>query len=191
VNTHKNLARRGRMLAPMVALVLFLAQAGVAAAADQTSTTAQTLTVVATTTLTGVPATVSYGSGLSGMLSGPTYSTSVVAGSNSGTGVKLTVAFTNLTATGGSIPSTANFLQASDDPAALDCPGGAGATSGWNGGKPYPGPTGTDWILCTRPNPGSLSFPGSSLTWKLMVNLPLNQAAGSYTGTVTWKATEL
>lgn len=100
-----------RSVAAAVALCAALVLPGASLAS--TSTATETLTVQSQLTLTGVPASIAYGSGLGGTtLTGPAITANVT--SNNGTGYAFTVASNNLTnGTGSSITATARRLLAS------------------------------------------------------------------------------
>jgi len=175
-----------------LAAALVLALPGAALGAGQSATTAQTLSVATTTSLTGVPASLSYGSGLSGtMRSAPVQTASVAATTDNPAGVRLTVAFSNLTSGSDSIAATANRILLSETLPTSECVGAENTPWDGGSGKAYPGPAGSDWELCERSSAGSVAFPGTGVTWTPKISVPAGQAPGAYTGTVTWKATEL
>lgn len=177
-------------MAALVAVAM-LALPGTTLAASQSSSTAQTLTVNSTVTLTGVPASVNYGSGLGGVtLSGPANSTSIVGQTNNPTGLDLTVSFSDLARTGGggTIVATANRLTVSASTTSADC--GASSPFASATTAAYAGPAGTAWTICSRSSAGSSTFAGSGKTWTYQLDVPAAAVPGTYTGTATWSAVE-
>lgn len=175
----------------VAAVALTMALTGTTLASSQSSATAQTLAISTTLTLTGVPASVNYGTGLGGVtLAGPANAANVQVSSNNPSGVRLGLAFTDLARTGGggTIVSTANQIRISAVAVASDCTGGA--TWGTNTMRAYPGPADSEWIMCSRATAGTINFPGTGKTWQYEVLLPAAPAPGTYTGTATWTATE-
>lgn len=173
--------RRSLILA--LAAVLALASPAFGAASSPVT---ETLTVLASTTLTGVPASLTYGSSLAGatVTSGTAFT--MTASSTSPAGYNVSWAATDLTSGANTILSTArSFL--------LTTPGAGcatvGASTGYTiaPGKAYNGPAGTAQNVVNRTTAGSCAVAGVVLS----VAIPAGAIPGPYTGTTTFAVTEL
>lgn len=170
--------------AAALAVVLTIATSGAAMAAS--STINETLTVLPTTTLTGVPATVDYGSGLTGTQRDSTATYILVASTNAVHGLAVSWSATDLTGAGTIVAGNNRSLQ-------LTNAGGApcvtvGALSGYSTapGKPYGGPANTAQQFVISTGPGTCSIAGV----KFYLQIPASATAGAYTGTTTISVAE-
>lgn len=153
-------AKKGRALIVALAMTLALASPTFAL----TSTASETLTVDAQVTLTGVPASISYGSGLGGTRTGAQFT--VNATTNGAAGMTLTVAGSALTNGASTIAAT----NRSFDLAAYNCGPVNNNPSTLSGGGPH--------NVCTSGQTATVP-----ITPKITV--PPTQAPGAYTGTLT------
>lgn len=172
--------RASKLSSVLVGFALVLALPSLALGASSTAT--ETLTVQDQTTLTGVPASIAYGSGLGGTtLSGAALSIGI--STNAATGYTFTVAATNLTATSGTIQSTARLFLVS---ATCDSAGCTVPTK-WKTapGGSYSGPAGTAETVGSS-SANNTSAHTYAVTPKVAV--PSGALSGSYTGTVTFAA---
>lgn len=173
-----------RFLAPFLAVLMALSSIGVAAAANQTSTAAETLTVLSTTTLTGVPATLSYGSGASGRLAAPVMSIAVTSNNPTGVSLAIGAATTAFTSGSNTISRTARSFVATV-PGGSTCALDTGANY-WSepNGNPMPA-TGGLTICQTSTVTSALNV---DLTPR--VTVPGATPAGTYTGSLVISVTE-
>lgn len=165
-----------RTRAALVALALTLALATPSLAASVPLQSSETLTVLPNTTLTGVPATIDYGSIISGVASGPLFTP--VASSNNPTGLVLNVdsATAGFTSGANSIPRTARSFMAANGSANCNLGTGWPKTLGVTGGL----------TICSTTS--AQSNVKADITPK--VTVPLNQAPGTYTGTLIISVSE-
>lgn len=185
------LNRRPRAL--LAALALTLALAGPASAATSTQQSSETLTVQSTVSLTGLPTSLAYGSGVTGStLSAPAFT--LTASTNSTAGLKVVWAATNLTSASGSIAASNRYLKIGSEPTGS---GGAllqGGIAMWaNGdGNAYTGTgangttPGTDQTVATSAAAGDVVISGAVAK----VKVPANAVPGSYAGTLVFRAIE-
>lgn len=177
-----------RAIAVVASLALLAATAGTTLGASTSSNIDITLQVSSTLSLTGVPASLDFGSGLGGANRvTPAQTTSIVANTNLATGLKLNLSISDLTRTGGTetIAATQYRLTTSSQPDAADCPN---APTGLASTAPlYPG---GQWTICNRSTAGSVSFAGAGKTWSFIIGIPAAATPGAYTGTATWTAVE-
>jgi hypothetical protein len=172
-----NTSRRSRG-ATVAALFLTLALAGPTLGATATQSTSETLTVSPTISLTGLPATVAYGTGVAGDTR-----TSIMfdlnASTNNAAGLRLTWTTTNLTDGGSTIPFSQRHLL-------VTSASGCSLISPFT--TPYPQPygvtAGVDRPVCESAAPGAAGLSGVQL-W---VVIPPDAEPGAYTGTTTFKA---
>jgi hypothetical protein len=175
---------RRRLTASILAAVLTLTTAGQALAGSVQQNTAETLSVLSTATLTGVPASYAYGSGLAGDLrQGPSFT--VTASTNNPTGGTIYWQTTDFTRTGGggTILATARRLQFNAVPANCTLTSGPWLTAP---GKAYTGIASTDNAICTAALAGTYVLD----TVVLGVVIPAGANPGAYTGTTTIKLIE-
>lgn len=177
-----------RLFAALMSLVLLAASAGSALAASTSSNTALSLQVNSTLSLTGVPASLDFGSGLGGARKlTPSQATSIVAQTNLTSGLKLNLSFTDLTRTGGveTVAASNYRLITSAQPSSTDCPNAIPNLA--SAAPSYPG---GEWTVCSRNTAGALNFPGGTASWNFAIDIPAGATPGSYTGTATWTALE-
>ena len=175
--------KRYRTLAALVAaLSLVLSVAGTTLAASQSSSASESLTINSTISLVGVPASLSYGSGLGGETrTAPQFT--ITATTNNPTGLSGTITASNLTSNGNSIAATQRRFLASapnvGEGWTLD-----GGSTGWitAPGKAYPGSV-MPWFAAAAA--GSFS---PKLTPSVVV--PVAAVPGTYTGTLTISVSE-
>lgn len=167
---HRTYARK--VAAPVFALLVALAGASPALAVEQTGTTPESLEVLASITLAGVPAAVNYGSRLAG--EAVQWSDEVITlGTSNPGGARLEVKGTNLTGTGGTIPATArSFTGVSAD------------TPGTMGGGPLAAPD-TYLTLYNRTSSFSSEV---NVTFDIDLAIPPTAGVGSYGGSLTFRA---
>jgi hypothetical protein len=181
-----------KLRAVAIAFALALALPVSAFAATITAPTSETLTVPATSTITGAPASIAYASTLGGSSVASTPAASIAFTSNSVGGYKVQILSTDLTATtGGTIPNTARTFAVQS---ATNCPAGgipaglvqsttyADTSSGYH----TPKLSGVVDTWCNVTAPGTTTF--SNFVAKIAV--PAAQAAGAYTGTITFQLLE-
>lgn len=155
-----------------LALAAAMALALPGAALGVSSTASETLTVQAQVTLTGVPASLAYGSGLGGAtLTAPTFTASV--STNNPSGATFAVVASDLT-------NGANQIAASNRAFKLS-PTGAPIA--------YTGPAGTKQTLKTWAEPidGQTAASGQ-MPVTASVAVPAGAIPGAYTGSVTFHA---
>lgn len=163
---------RTRSLTILFALLLALAIPASALAVEDSATTPEDLTILATIELTGAPAAVSYGSVTPGTLaSGPAATLSVT--STAPGGAHVDVSATDFTSGG-------NAIGASNRTFTVATPTG-GATIA---GGAYPGPANNKFTLFSKTSAGTF---GATVTPKVLP--PGSTIPGSYTGGLTWFAT--
>jgi hypothetical protein len=169
-----------RVPALILAGILALALPG--AALGVSASSAETLTVQSQTTLTGVPASIAYGSGLGGTTLSAS-ALSIGISTNAATGYTFSVSATNLTSSAGSIQSTNRLFLVSATCDAAGCTVG----SKWKTapGGSYTGPAGTAETISTSASNNSTAH-SYSVTPK--VAIPSGALAGDYTGTLTFAA---
>lgn len=171
--------------AAIVAAILALTVAAPAMAAPTSVAAPETLTVLATTSLTGVPASIAYGSGLAGSSRNNGSAFTMTASSNSVSGFAVSWAATDLTGPG-TIAANTRGLQL------VNAGGGTcatvGALSGYTTapGKAYTGPAGTAQNIVVNTTAGSCAIGGV----QLYVAIPVTAISGNYTGTTTFTVTE-
>jgi hypothetical protein len=150
------------------------------------SPASETLTVSATTTLTGVPASIAYGASLAGNTVTSGSAMTWTASSNNGAGFTVNWAATNLTTTGGTIAAVPNrYLLLTG--AGTGC-ATVGALSGYTTapGMGYNGPAGSPQAIVNRTSNGTCAITGVVLS----VTIPAGAVAGAYTGTTTISVVE-
>lgn len=166
---HLTHARKARAL--IFAVALALGSVTPALAVETTSTTTESLDVLASITLTGVPASLSYG----GRLAGETVLTAqqdVIVGTTSPTGARLEVKGTNLTGPG-TIPATArSFVNVGSN------------DTGTIGGGALPA---ADTYLSLFNRGASFAGP-ITVSFKVSLAIPPSAAVGSYSGSLTFRA---
>lgn len=177
-------AKKGR--AAIVALALMLMLPTATFAVEATST--ETLTVQSTITMTGVPASLAYGSGLGGAtLSAPEIH--IALATNNFSGANLAVRASDLARTGGNgtIASTARRVRISF----------SGTSTGWTAtapyvnnaaapGNAYPGPANATSQLAN----GTQATSGLVVDTVMSVVVPAGAVPGTYTGSVTFVFTD-
>ena len=167
-------------------LALALVVPGSALAVESSSATSETLTIQAQITLTGIPASIAYGSGLGG----DTLSAgmpSVQVSTNNPSGYTFDWSATDLTASGGTIASTQRRLLADNgfcEPtqSTLGCWIDVVYRSG--GSNAYPGPAGFRDVIANNEVAATDTY---SLTLSVVISAA--QVPGNYTGTATFFAT--
>jgi len=167
---------------PALILAGILALAVPGAALGVSSTATETLTVQDQTTLTGVPASIAYGSGLGGTTLAAS-ALSIGISTNAATGYTFSVSASNLTATAGTIQSTNRLFLVSATCDSAGCSVG----SKWKTapGGTYSGPAGTAETIATSSMNNTTAH---SYTVTPKVAIPSGALAGNYTGTVTFAA---
>lgn len=174
--------------AVVIGLALALALPSSAFAASQSSPISEDLTVQSTLTLAGVPASVTYGTGLGGTTRAAA-PFNLTTSTNSTAGMTLTWSATNLTNGGGSILASARSLKVGADPDSptptCNLPGGF-ATWGNGNGASYGAPAGTAKLVCDTLGATNITLSGVVLS----VAVPANATPGVYSGTTTFTATE-
>lgn len=174
----------------IVALTLALTLAIPASTLAISQASSETLTVTSTISLTGVPASLAYGSGLGGAtLTAPNFSATGIT--NNVAGAKFTVQATDLSRTGGggTIASTARRLRVTL--AQAPAPPGASVTAPYNAAAPggaYPGPAGTASQIANVTQ--ATDSAGVVLSVDASVVVPANAVPGAYTGTMTFSFTD-
>lgn len=156
----------------ILSLAIALGGASPALAVETSATTAEDLTVLATITMTGVPASISYGGANVGD-SPQSALQAVTINTSNPNGARLEVSASNLTGAG-TIPSTArSFTNVSSD------------NAGTIGGGAYPGPAGVRFVLFNRtavfPSPIVVNF-------RSVIAIPSSATPGAYTGSLTFFA---
>lgn len=173
-----------KVRAAIVALTLALTLAIPASTFAVSSTSTETLSVLSTTTMTGVPASLAYGSGLGGAtLSAP--EAHIAVATDNPTGANLSVQASDMARTGGggTIASTARRVRLSF----------SGTTAGWTAtapyvlnaaapGNPYPGPANFSSQLANSTTATS----GLIVDTTMSIVLPAGAVPGSYTGSVVF-----
>lgn len=164
------MAKFSRPAAVLAALTLAVALPGAAFAAD----VQESLTVRSAITVTGVPATVNYGSADPGQMTAPAQSFTADVTANGGWNLQVTG--TQFTAPGSKViaSSAREMALAASGNATTTMP--AGYTS--FGDPRFSGTTGNDEATGTAG--------ASQVTAGLRVQVPANAAAGTYTGTVSF-----
>lgn len=168
----------------MVAGIVLAALATTPAFAGQSVPVPETLTVSPTSTLTGIPASIAYGSALAGADAvSPSFAT-VTASTNNVTGFSVSWSATDLTGSG-TIPSTARSIQLASVGAGCAT---VGALSGYttSPGKLYTGPANTAQSFVVSTVAGSCNI----TTLRLHVAVPALAVSGNYTGTSTFAISE-
>jgi hypothetical protein len=149
------------------------------------STSTETLTVLPTTTLTGVPASIAYGSGIGGatLTSGSPFT--MTATTNSATGLNVTWAASDLTGSGTIAAQNNRYLQMTSPGAGCSS---VGALSGYSTapGKVYSGVANSQQSIVTVASAASCAIAGVTLR----VIIPAAATPGAYTGSTTFTATE-
>ena len=170
-----------------LALTLSLVVPGTAMAATSLST-AETLTVNSTLSITGLPASSSYGAGLAGANRAAT-AFNVAFSTDNPAGLKFMWQSSNLSRVGGggTIPALNNkflrFPTAAIGTGTCTLPGGL---STWST-APGAAAAGTaDFTVCTTSVATDLTFNGAVLS----VTIPSGTAPGDYTGTTVLKVTD-
>lgn len=167
-----------RKLAILVALVATLAAPASVFAVSSTVT--ETLTVQSQITMTGVPASYSFGSSLGGnTVSAPSFSVTIT--SNSPNGYAWDVSATDLSAGSQSIAATNRLFKVTPpDPATCS------VATKWTaaGGGSYTGPANTFERLCSTAGAG----PDQTFAVVSKVAIPGSAVPGAYTGSVTFRA---
>ena len=172
-----NTSRRSRG-ATVAALFLTLGLAGPTLGANATQSTSETLTVSPTISLTGLPATVAYGTGVAGDTR-----TSIMfdlnASTNNAAGLRLTWTAQPLTDGGSTIPVTQRRLLVSSA-------GGCSLISPFTTPSPQPfvGAAGFDRSVCESAAPGAAVLSGVQLS----VVIPPDAVPGAYTGITIFRA---
>lgn len=171
-----------KLRAPAIALALTLALAAPTLAASGTS--AETLAVTSTISVTGVPATIDYGESLPGerVTAAPF---GLTVSSNNSTGWSFTISASDLVSGGASIPSSARWFQIADADTTNIAPG-LTYLDPWvqpEGGA-YPGPADSPVEVVT-----SSMAQVEEFTITPAVNVPALAQGGAYTGSVTFAAT--
>lgn len=168
----------------IVALTLALTLAIPASTFAASSTATETLSVTSTITMTGVPASLAYGSGLGGgTLTAPQINIAIAT--NNLTGANLAVQASDMLRTGGggTIASTARRVRLSL----------SGTSTGWTvtapyvlnaaaPGNPYPGPANATSQVAN----GTQATSGLIVEAAMSVVVPAASVPGAYTGSVTF-----
>ena len=168
----------------VAAVAAALLAAPAAYAVEQSSVISESLTVQAQLTMTGVPASIAYGTGLAGdtLSSGFT----VVITTNNPTGYHFDVAASDFAGGGGIASTQRRFLvdNGACDPsqAVLGCWISPTWRSG--GSNAYGGPAGTRVVLANNETTAADTY---GMT--LRVVLPSGATPGAYTGSATFYAT--
>lgn len=158
--------------------VLALTVTTSAFAATSTAISSESLNVLATVSITGVPATIDYGSSPSGATVSSSPMTIVVS-TNNAAGFNFTLTATNLTGAG-TIPSSARRINCTMTSAGTQFPGALCSGSD----AAYPG--GSNVALGATNAAGDATF---ATTTKVVI--PGSAPAGAYSGTLTFTATTL
>lgn len=172
-----------RMTAIFAAAVLSLAFSVPAFASTANQVSTETLTVQSTISITGVPASIAYGSGLGGatVTSGAGFTINISG--NNPTGITLAWQPSDLTGTpSGTIAATNNRyvkLSSAGAPCAT-----VGASSGYTTapGKQYIGPSGTAQNIVASTGAATCAVSGVVLS----VVIPAAAVPSAYTGTSTF-----
>lgn len=179
---HKNIR------ALIVALALTIAlPVSVFAQQSATSVGAETITVLSTLTVTGVPATMAYGSGLPGTTpswGGALGANPFTASTNNAAGLTLSVLGSDLARTGGgaTIPGSARTYRVAAGSLPTDCvlKPGTWTASPWKAQ--------TDSVtfvpFCSNADTNTATVPN----FTSVITIPAGQMPGIYTGTFTLKA---
>lgn len=172
-----NPIRRTRAL--VGALALTLALAGPTLGATATQSASETLTVNSTLTLTGVPATLAYGSGVGGAtLSAPAFT--AVSTTNNPAGVVVSATVNALTSNGNTIALTNRSVLLAQGTSWTGCSEMSGNALPFT--KTF---TAASMNLYQRTTAGTCE---AVVTPK--VTIPASAVPGAYTGTFTLTATE-
>lgn len=166
-------SNRARTLRAIIfALLIAVGGASPALAVETSSTTTEGVSVLATISMSGVPASISYGAVNAGDT--PQSATqNIILSTSNPNGARLEVAASDLTGSG-TIPSTARTF------------GGLGANDGGTlGGGAYPGPAGTRLLLFNR----GVAFAGPiTVSFNVTLAIPSNAVPGTYTGSLVFFA---
>ena len=154
----------------ILAAVLALALPASAFAASTSSTVTESLTVAASISMTGIPASLDYGSSTAGTnVVAPEFTAAV--SSNNASGWSVAVNATDLTNGGGTIPATNRQYSMA----------GSGYTA-TGGGSPVSYPGG-DFVIANRATPGSANVFVTS-----RISIPAAASPGAYTGSAVFTA---
>jgi hypothetical protein len=187
---------RRNVVALVAALSLALSVTSAAFATDQSSAVTETLMLNPTSTITGAPTSIAYPSALGGanVVGVPTPAGPTVMNftSNNINGFKVNIASTDLTSGANTIPNNRRRFAVQSTTACIpgaSIPAGfvqvtnyADTTSGYQ----MAAASGVDVTFCTPTGPGTTTL--TNFNAKLAI--PAAQAAGAYTGTITFKLVE-